>query len=274
MKDLLKYPFEKLMHVLAAVIPGFVALSIYHLANPGPLVWFWTLGSLGYLTKIWIVSIVALLIGSTINTLVSAILSGIRLVLQISPVEPQRPVVAPWRDPAWRAALSRVLPDPPTDSQLWCPGLHALKRKDAVDSVSSADRDAALAKVEGERMQIEKDDAEWERWYRHYHFVVQQPSDFVSYVQRGLQFNLETASLYALVSLFFVPAIRHWWCVAPAAFWVCVLVGTEGWRTAKAIDLWFTLEEQIAYLVEHVRDFPKSSSPAGDVKEISLGKGA
>jgi hypothetical protein len=46
-----KYPLEKFFYFLAGVIPGFVAILIYHLAVLGSFTWFFQLSFLGYTTK-------------------------------------------------------------------------------------------------------------------------------------------------------------------------------------------------------------------------------
>ena len=47
-----KYPLEKFFYFLAGVIPGFVAILIYHLAVLGSFTWFFQLSFLGYTTKL------------------------------------------------------------------------------------------------------------------------------------------------------------------------------------------------------------------------------
>jgi len=256
--DLSKYPLEKLLHVVGGVIPGFVALLIYRTAVPGSFSWFSALGSLGYRTKLGIVLLVALLIGSTINAFVSSFLGGIGGAVGGVTNKPHYAVkVAPWRDPTWRVALSKVLSDPPKDTQLWADWVYEMKRK-AVESIPAAERGLALTKLESERLQNQREDWEWARWYEHYHMAVLQPSenDVLFHVQRGLHFNLETASLYALVSLFFVPAMRHWWCTLPACFWVFLLVVFEINGARSVMDKWSTLDRQITHLSGLARKAP------------------
>jgi hypothetical protein len=50
--DLSKYPLEKLLYFVAGVIPGFVALLMFQVAHPGSFNWFFSLGFLGYRTKV------------------------------------------------------------------------------------------------------------------------------------------------------------------------------------------------------------------------------
>jgi hypothetical protein len=259
--DISKYPLEKVLHIIAGVIPGLVVLWIYRVALPGAYDWFWSVGMLGYRTKLVIVLTVALLIGTTVNTLVNTILYCVGFTFGRLQQESQAPEIAPWRDPTWRAALSKVLSTPPRDTQFWFSQLYQFKQQ-VTESLPVDQRSLALLQLETERLENVREDTEWKRWYEHYHMVVLQPSesDFVFYVQRGLQFNLETASLYALVSLPFVPGIRHWWCIGPALFWVLALVANEIGTTQNAINKWSTLDRQITYLTELARGEPKLAS--------------
>src|SRR5262249_41570943 len=101
-----------------------------------------------------------------------------------------------------------------------------------------------------ERFEREKEDKDWALWYDHYHKLVIQPDDqdVVVHVRHGINFNLETTALYVLVSLFFVPSLRHWWYIVPAGLWVVSLIGAEYWGWKQLTDKWATLNTQITYL--------------------------
>ena len=254
--DFSKYRLEKLLHIVAGVIPGFVALSIYGAAVPGAFRWFWILGTVGYRTKLALAALVALLAGTTINTIVNVILYtvGYTAGSLLAHKQVGAPDVAPWRDPTWRAALSKVLDTPPKDTQFWWSGLYEFKKKQ-IEPLSGPQKEIALTGLEMERLQNLREDSEWHRWYNHYHQAVLQPSetDVVFYVQRGLHFNLETASVYALASMPFVAAIRHWWCICPALFWFVALVLSEFGSAKNITDRWATLDRQITFLSQLVQ---------------------
>lgn len=261
--DFSKYPLDKLLHIIAAVIPGFIALWVYQVAVPGAFRWFWSFGSLGYRTKVALVLVVALLAGTTLNTLVNMLLGGIGGAIGGARNHAgTRPETAPWRDPAWRAALSKILPAPPKDTPFLFPRMYELRKQQVLDSVPPEGQRLVLLKLEAERLQSVREDMDWERWYQHYHLAVLRPSeaDAVFYVQRGLQFNLETASLYVLASVAFVPGVRHWWCVAPAVFWAAALVATEWKGVVEALNHWSTLDRQITYLTELARAANKAAA--------------
>ena len=83
-----------------------------------------------------------------------------------------------------------------------------------------AERGVAQANLDRERFDTQAEDSKWSQWYYHYHLKVlasRKRWDFQNYVQHGLVFNLETAAVYTLISVPFVPVIRHWWCITPAA---------------------------------------------------------
>lgn len=262
--DLSKYPLEKLLHIVASVIPGFVVLVIYHAAVPNSFTGFWSMGSVGYRTRLSIVLLLALVVGSTVNAIVNSLLGGIGGAVGAYTYKHHYMVeFAPWRDPTWRAALSKVLREPPKNTLLWPDWFYEMKRK-AAESAPGGPNALALTQVDSEMLQNRREDREWARWYEHYHTAVLQPreNDVVYYVQRGLQFNLQTASLYTLVSLFFVPAIRHWWCVLPASIWVALLIGSEVYGAKNVMNKWSTLDLQITHLTEVGRIAPGSQTGA------------
>lgn len=71
--DLSKYPLEKVFYFVAGVIPGFTALLIFQLAVPGAFTWFFTLGFIGYKTKLSLILLVAFVIGNSMTTFLRAI---------------------------------------------------------------------------------------------------------------------------------------------------------------------------------------------------------
>lgn len=121
-----------------------------------------------------------------------------------------------------------------------------------INAKPEAERAAALADLDRFRFESWENDSEWARWYEHYHAIVLQPSDrdVVVHVRRGLEFNLETAAVYVLISAWFVQAVRHWWCMLPACLWTLSLVNDEYWGARNAVDRWTTLSSQITYISE------------------------
>jgi len=120
---------------------------------------------------------------------------------------------------------------------------------------------AATTSLELERLINQSEDADWNRWYRYYHSLILFPSerDFLFEVQRGIHFNLQAAALYVLLSAWFVPAVRVWWCML-LSFWSFVLIVEEWSGSQNAANLWSTLDRQITYLSELARTSPASQA--------------
>jgi hypothetical protein len=255
--DLSNYPIEKLVYFVAGIIPGFVALLIYWLAVPGAFGWFFTLGFLGYKTKLCLVLLVSFVVGNTLTTFLTGLLGAIGGL--IGHLEAQRPyksppsyTLAPWRDRRWRVALKNHLgAEAPNDTLLMSEDLLKLRRQQ-VDNLPEPERPRAHAQLDSEKIATEIDDMNWERWYDHFHQIVisdQRKRDFQWHVHQGLMFNLETTGLYLFVSALFVPSVRHWWCVLPAGMWVLVLIAVQYSNLKNYRDKWSTLSEQTKYLL-------------------------
>jgi hypothetical protein len=258
--DLSKYPIQKLLFVAAGTIPGFVALLIYRAAAPHCFDWFLSLGSLGYRTKVGVVLLTSLPIGATVTRFVAGLIGGIEGAIGAVLSKPSHVVkVAPWRETIWRAALSKVLREPPKSTMLWPDWFYAQSLQ-AIALLPEDQRAMAGTQLELDRLANQSEDAEWNRWYRYYHNRILFPAerDFLFEVQRGIHFNLQAAAVYVLGSAWFVPAVRAWWCMLPACFWFIVLIGEEWIGSQNAVNLWSTLDRQITFLSELGRSSPAS----------------
>ena len=252
--DLSKYPLEKLLYFVAGVIPGFVALLIFQVATPGSFDWFFSLGFLGYRTKVVLVVLTTFVVGNSMTRFLSGFFGAIGGAVggAIGYKPPQSLEIAPWREPKWRAAVSRLLgPDAPHDMAFMTKWFYDFNLQ-VINSKPEAERAAALADLNRLRIESWKNDSEWARWYDHYHAIVLRPSDrdVVMHVRRGLEFNLETAAVYVLISAWFVPAVRHWWCILPACLWTLDLLNNGFWEARNVMDRWTTLSRQITYISE------------------------
>jgi hypothetical protein len=268
--DWSKFPLEKLFFFVAGILPGFVALLIFHFAVPGSFAWFFTMSGLGYKTKLSLVLLAAFVAGNTMTTFLNSLLSAVGfLVGSVMGLRPYKPShsysIAPWRDERWRTLLNRQLgSQAPNDTRPMPQELFDLRRK-LIEHLPEGQRQKALADLQLERINAGIDDSKWAQWYDHYHQIVLQPEDrdFVSHVRSGLNFNLQTASLYVLLSALVVPAVRRWWCILPACAWVLLLIGEAFWIMKRFTDKWSTLSEQMRYLEGGGRDAEsRHSSPA------------
>lgn len=269
--DFSKYPFEKLFYFAAGVIPGFVALLIFQLAAPGSFAWFFALGFLGYRAKLGLILLAAFVVGNSLTTFLSSLLGALGGALgSISVKEPYKPPhsydTAPWRDERWRTVLkSRLGAQAPNDTSLIPPAVLKIRRE-MIDSLPANERPMALVNLGREKLSAEMDDGNWEQWYDHYHQVVvfeEDRKDFDLYVRRGLNFNLETAAVYVLISAVFVRSLRHWWCILPTCMWVLLLVAQEYSGFKRYTNKWSSLSAQIKYLSEDRRSEEASGADSG-----------
>jgi hypothetical protein len=254
--EIKKYPVEQLFEAILGVIPGSVALFIYHLAVPNAFYWFFGNNFLGYKTKIAIALTISLLVGNSLTTFLRSLLGALggafaapiakRLTITFGGTEQ----IAPWRDGRWRKALQHHLgAKAPTNSVWMSPQSFDLRTKMIENSEPVAERPAKLFALHGERLQIQLDDSHWENWYRHFHQVLSAPElNLRTYFFFGLASNMETASVYALASLCAVPSLRHWWVVVPAGLWVLQLVAQEYTSVRRQFELWATLDDQIRHI--------------------------
>ena len=250
--DFSKYPLERFFYFIAGIIPGLVALLI---SAPGSVRWFLGLTFLGYRTKLSLIALVAFVVGNSLTAFLTALLGSLGgaygAVVGMRPYEaPSTYPIAPWRDPRWRSVLKKRLgAQTPNDTVLHSPELFSLKLR-AVELIPEGQRAVALAELNLEKTRTEIDDSNWAQWYDHYRGIVYQPKnpDPVVQVRHGLGFNLETTSLYVLVSAVFVPSLRHWWCILPSCLWILILIAQEYSGVKRFTNIWSTLSDQINYL--------------------------
>jgi hypothetical protein len=258
--DLSKYPLEKVFYFVAGIIPGFAALLIFQLAAPGTFTWFFTLGFLGYKTKLALILLVAFVIGNSMASflrgtlgMIGGVIGG---VVSQPYVPPQTQTIAPWRDPRWRTVLKKQLgAQVPNDTRLINDDFFN-QRREIINLQPEPQRAAAIHALSQEKLLTEIDDGAWQQWYDHYHrIVLSDPErDFQWYVGHGLAYNLETTAVYVVLSAFVVPAVRHWWSLGPAIFWVLILFSQEYTGMRRYFDPWSTLSEQIGYLDRRNRE--------------------
>jgi hypothetical protein len=262
--DLSKYPVDKLFHIAAGIIPGFIALTIFDVAHPNAFEWFFALGSLGYKTTAAIILFASFVVGFTFTTFLNAVMGAIGgIVGQYRAQQPYQPAhsfaVAPWRDHLWRTALEKAHGKDAPDDTLLVSEQAFNARREIINSVPvelaqigplASYQQQALADLAQEKLASEINDGKWRDWYDHYHRIVLQRygRDFVFHIRTGLNFNLEAAGLYVLVSAIFVPGIRHWWSLLPAIVWVLMGIAEVLYTVRRFPDRWSTLFEQIDYL--------------------------
>ncbi|HUN63935.1 MAG TPA: hypothetical protein VMU53_18190 [Candidatus Sulfotelmatobacter sp.] len=256
--DLSKYPLDKLIYFIAAILPGAVALFIFQLALPGSFGWAFNLGFLGYKTRVVLVVLICFVVGYTITTALSRLLGAVGGAVGAVYVHLEKrdtPSVAPWRDARWRALVKTQLgANAPNDTHLMSETLFQMRAK-MLGNLAEPQRQQSLIELQREKLATEIDDSSWQEWYDHYHEAVLLPSkrDFIWNVENGLNFNLQSASLYLLLSAIPVPAVRRWWYILPASIWVLLLLAEIYSQFTRFLDPWSTLSAQRRYLSTLVR---------------------
>lgn len=260
--DFSKYPLEKVFDLVAGVIPGVAAMLVYAAAAPGVLGWFFSLGFLGYKTKLAFLALAAFVVGSTLTTIVGVMLAVmVQVVLALRPVKLSYQYdAAPWRDPLWRSLVrDHIGAKAPKDTDLMSQASyqHQLNAPDSLPVEQKITRNHELLT---EMLGVQKDDQDWERWYNHFHEIVLKPDDkdFSLHIRNGLRINLETTALYVLVGALFVPHLRRWWCILPASIWGLVFLAEVFWEYKKKTDRWTTLSAQVKYLSDLRQETPRT----------------
>jgi hypothetical protein len=270
--DLSKYPIERLFQFAAGIIPGFVMLAIFRLAHPQAFDSLMRLGFLGYKTMLAVALVTSFIAGYTLTTFINGMLGAIGAIsghaLAQQPFRPAHSFgVAPWRDHLWRTALKRALgPDAPEDTLLITDEAFQ-ERKQILDNwvalMGSAAQQQELSKLQQEKLASEINDGKWRQWYEHYHRVVIEKygQDFTFYIRTGLNFNLEAAGVYVLLSAIFVPSVRQWWALVSASIWVFMGIAEVFHTLQRYPNRWSTLFQQIDYLSNAAG--PEHSKQAG-----------
>lgn len=254
--DLSKYPLHELFQFIAAIVPGFAALLIYQAAHPAAFAWFFSLQLVGYKTALTLIVLAAFIVGYTITTFLVSLLGVIAGVIGGVAVVQSRPAhsfkVAPWRDRRWRDAAKKVLGADAPDDTLVIPQESFEFRRKLLESYRDKNKAAEdLVALEQEKLNSEIDDSKWKDVYEHFHEIIlsQLPADeFTFHIRTGLNFNLEAAGLYVLVSAMIVPAVRHWWSIVPACVWVLLAIAENYMQIKNYLNKWSTLAAQIRYL--------------------------
>lgn len=257
-----KIPAEKTVYFIAALIPGATALLIYQSASGTTFQWLFSIGYLGYKTKLGLLLFGAFVIGLTLTNLVRGLLDDllpifVELIARLpwSTKSSFEYETGPWRSVEWRNAIKmRLGSSAPQDLKFVT--LEMMKQAQAIaESLPQEQQSLEQQRMLQERIASVLNDMEWSSVYSHYHSLVvrlneQAKNDEVTvYIRDGLTYNCVAAALYVLASALVVPTVRHWWCLLPAAAWIFALVLflVAGARRAWT-NKWSSLHDQILYL--------------------------
>jgi len=207
--------------------------------------------------KIAAILLTAFIVGNTLTIFVASVLGAIGGTIGVAMAKkPFRAAstfsVAPWRDDRWRAlAKQRLGEKAPEDLPFVSLEVMSLRLK-MIEGMPAEIKVPALGQLHQEKAKSDLLDEYWRGWYEHFHQIVLEPRErtFEWHVRNGLNLNLQTASLYILISTFLVPSVRHWWLVAPSCIWTLLLLAESFYAYLHFTDRWQTLSEQLRYLAE------------------------
>jgi hypothetical protein len=256
MMDLSKYPIDKLFGLVASVIPGFTVLTLFAVSHPHIFSAFFSYQFLGYRMTLFVIFIVAFIVGNSVNTLFRMLAGAFGGIIGAKRAqEPYRPAptyqTAPWRDQVWRTRLKEVLGESaPEDTFLVTEQAYSARLK--LLEGFPGDSGPQIQEWQREKLVSEINDGKWKEWYDYYTRIILNEShrDFATNVHLGFMGNMEATALIGLVGIIAVPAVRHWWFFLFVLVWLLVTVGDVAQATKKSTDIWGTLFEQVNYLSE------------------------
>lgn len=260
--DLGKIPFEKAFYQLAKILPGFAIVGIYDLRFPGSISWYFSIGFLGYATKLSLLLSACFLVGYSASSLAATALGaaggafGALWGNWTYGRHPYDDEVAPWRNDAWRAAFkTRYGASAPADTKLIPRSILELLQ----NRVSEIDADPT-----GEGRQLERlfgdfhqqlieavtaitNDQAWKFQYQKLHAkaVLERKMEVIEEVTEGLDSNLAISASIVLVSAIFVNQARIPWLLFLSGGWLVISVLRTSSKIQRLLDPWTTLQEQI-----------------------------
>ena len=265
MIDFGKFPFEKAVHLLTKVVPGFALLSVYNAKNPSAITGLLSLPYLGYATRVWLMISICFVLGYTLFTVVNSV--GGALAGAIGALwgyfarsrHPYEYQVAPWRDPTWRAAyISRFGSEAPKNLTLVLPR-HAAELLESRQPLPAglADHQRLAEQI---TLQINSElkaaidaitnDTDWRMCYERMKFMVlfQRPLEAIEEVLGQLDSDFSIASIIVIVGAALSNQFRVWWLMFPATGWLVVGVLRFCAKVYQFTYPWSTLRAQIELL--------------------------
>jgi hypothetical protein len=265
MIDFGKFPFEKAVHLLTKVLPGFALVFVYNAEIPGTVTGILSLPYIGYATRVWLLVAICFMLGYTLsavmNTVASAVAGAIGALWGAftrarHPYEHQ---VAPWRDQSWRIAymarfgseapknLTLVLPSNAAEllrsGQLLPPGLvDQQKLAEEITLQINPELTAAIDAI--------TNDTDWRTCYERLKVKVlfEQSLEPIEEIMGRLDSDFSVASAVLVVGAALSSQFRVWWLMLPATGWLIVGVLRFCAKAYQIVAPWATLGAQIEML--------------------------
>ena len=265
MIDFAKVPFEKAVHLLTKVLPGFAVLYVYNSHTPGAIASILSLAYLGYATKIWILIAISFALGYTLSTFINTavtVIAGAIGALWAAVAKGRHPYtyqVAPWRDPKWRTAyIGRFGSEAPPNLTLVLPAnaIEVLRFSQTAPSVMGDQQQLAeqitLNVNPGLTTAMDAiiNDTEWRMCYERIKIkaLFDRPLEPIDEIFGRLNSDFALASAVLVVGASFSAQLRVWWLMAPAAGWIAISVLRLCSKVYQITEPWSTLGAQIEML--------------------------
>jgi hypothetical protein len=259
--DFGKLPFEKAFYVLAKTLPGFALMNAFEVLHPGTILWFFSIGFLGYATKVAFFLAVCFLVGYSFVAMIITVTSALAGAFGgawgylTSDRDPHQDDIAPWRDSEWRAAYTaRYGTAAPADLKLVPKGIvqGILGEANAVDlggidQQQTAQRMHDVYKTLTEATDSIMNDKTWRMHYRrlHHQVLFDRRKEAIEEIVEGLDSNLAIAAFIIVSASIFLRPLRAWWLLVPSIGWLAVSAMNTSAKIYRLVDPWTTLREQI-----------------------------
>jgi hypothetical protein len=258
--DFGKLPFEKAFYVLAKTLPGFALMNVFEVLHPGTIHWFFSIGFLGYATKVAFFLAVCFLVGYsfvammiTVTSALAGATGGVWGYLS-NDRNPHKDDIAPWRDSEWRAAYrARYGAAAPADLKLVPKGIAQRILQEANSAAADAIDQQAVQTFQDSYMRLIEatetimNDKAWRLHYRrlHHQILFDRRKEAIEEIVEGLDSNLAISAFIVVLASVFLTPLRVWWLLVPSIGWLTVSALNISAKLYRLVDPWTTLREQI-----------------------------
>lgn len=262
---------DKFYKYIFSVIPGSVVLAVGVLNHPKLWDSYWNMGYLGYQTKLVMLILVTMILGSTVDSLAGAVMGGITGGVGSYRAEKARQeaaaaaagqassqaaaVVAYWRDPSWRnlvtAYMGKAAPE----------NLHAFVDQNELDQamdlagkLPQPEQAQEMGKIarRANAAILQQNDETWMAYWNHLHAVTTPKVDSRTQEAFQLVAAFGGASWVVVLSALWTPQVRHWWILLPCIYFVFVSTFGQFMFQARVTDPAQLFEQQWQYMRAHV----------------------